>query len=422
MSGPLRERAFLRLWIAGFISEIGDWMLLVALPVFVYQLTGSAAATATTFVVALLPSLLLSPVAGVLADRWDRRLLMLGVSLVQAAALLPLLAVHDAGDLVLINVVMVAHAGLAILFEPAKNALLPTLVKPDQVAAANGLIGLNSNLARLVGASLGGVLLGFSGLAGVLLADVVSFLLAALLLLRPFRAGTVEREHPPVFRAWLEGLREIRDRGPLRVMLGVVGLMAVSQGIFVVLFVVFVTDRLGGGEAEIGVLRGVQAVGGVLGGLLVGVLARRLRAGRLLGLALLVFGLISAIGWNGPYVTMAPAFYLVLFAVIGAPGVIAGAGMMSVLQLHTADETRGRVLGSFFSLNDGFQALGMMLAGVLVVPLGLTVMLNVQAGLYALAGLVALRRWWREKPGNGGHEEGEIQTRAVSEPQPVQEA
>jgi Na+/melibiose symporter-like transporter len=324
------------------------------------------------------------------------------VSLVQAVALLPLLAVHDAGDLVLINVVMVAHAGLAILFEPAKNALLPTLVKPDQVAAANGLIGLNSNLARLIGASLGGVLLGFSGLAGVLLADVVSFLLAALLLLRPFRAGTVKREHPPVFRAWLEGLREIRDRGPLRVMLGVVGLMAVSQGIFVVLFVVFVTDRLGGGEAEIGVLRGVQAVGGVLGGLLVGVLARRLRAGRLLGLALLVFGLISAIGWNGPYVTMAPAFYLVLFAVIGAPGVIAGAGMMSVLQLHTADETRGRVLGSFFSLNDGFQALGMMLAGVLVVPLGLTVMLNVQAGLYAIAGLVALRRWWQEKPGDGG--------------------
>jgi Na+/melibiose symporter-like transporter len=402
MTGPLRERAFLRLWIAGFISEIGDWMLLVALPVFVYQLTGSAAATATTFVVALLPSLLLSPVAGVLADRWDRRRLMLGVSLVQAVALLPLLAVHDAGDLVLINVVMVAHAGLAILFEPAKNALLPTLVKPDQVAAANGLIGLNSNLARLIGASLGGVLLGFSGLAGVLLADAASFLLAALLLLRPFRADTAKREHPPVFRAWLEGLREIRDRGPLRVMLGVVGLMAVSQGIFVVLFVVFVTDRLGGGEAEIGVLRGVQAVGGVLGGLLVGVLARRLRAGRLLGLALLVFGLISAIGWNGPYMTMAPAFYLVLFAVIGAPGVIAGAGMMSVLQLHTADETRGRVLGSFFSLNDGFQALGMMLAGVLVVPLGLTVMLNVQAGLYALAGLVALHRWWQEKPGDAG--------------------
>ncbi|MEU4746252.1 MFS transporter, partial [Actinosynnema sp. NPDC023658] len=156
MTGPLGVPAFRRLWIAGFVSEIGDWVLLVALPVYVYQRTGSTAATATTFVVALLPSLALSPLAGVLADRWDRRRLMLVVSLAQAVTLLPLLT----GDLVLVNVVTAVQAGLAALFEPAKNALLPTLVPREQVPAANGLVGLNGNLARLVGASLGGLLLG----------------------------------------------------------------------------------------------------------------------------------------------------------------------------------------------------------------------------------------------------------------------
>ena len=391
MKGPLRSPAFRRLWIAGFISESGDWVLLVALPVFVYQLTGSAAATATTFVVALLPGLALSPVSGVLADRADRRKLMLAISLAQAVALLPLLAVHDAGDLLIVNGVTAVQAALAALFEPAKNALLPTLVAREDLTAANGLVGLNGNLARLVGASLGGVLLGFTGLPGVLAADIASYLLAAALLARPFEDRRAPGARAPILRAWLEGLREIRDRRPLRTTAGIAGLMALSQGIFVVLFVVFVTDRLGGGEAETGLLRGVQAVGGIAGGAFAGLLARRVRAPQLLAISLLAFGGIAAAGWNGPLLTTATGFYLVTFALVGAPGVVAVAGLLSVLQVHSADALRGRVLASFQTLMDGFQAIGMVLAGALVAPLGLGLMLDVQAGLYVLAAAVALR-------------------------------
>ena len=162
---------------------------------------------------------------------------------------------------------------------------MPALVAPERLAAANGLVGLGENLARLIGASLGGLVLAAGGLPGVLLADAISFALAAALLARPLGPARTRAEGGPVLRAWLEGLREIRDGPPLRAMTGVVGLMALSQGIFVVLFVVFVTDRLGGGEAEVGVLRGVQAVGGLLGGALAGVIARRLGAARQLALA-----------------------------------------------------------------------------------------------------------------------------------------
>jgi Na+/melibiose symporter-like transporter len=391
VKGPLRSPEFRRLWIAGFVSECGDWVLLVSLPVFVYQLTGSATATATTFVVALLPGLALSPVSGVLADRVDRRKLMLAVSFAQAAALLPLLAVHHAGDLLIVNVVTGVQAALAALFEPAKNALLPTLVAREDLPAANGLVGLNGNLARLIGASLGGALLGFTGLAGVLAADIASYLLAAALLARPLHDPLPPRAHAPVLRAWTEGLREIRDRRPLRATAGIAGLMALSQGIFVVLFVVFVTDRLGGGEAETGLLRGIQAVGGIAGGALAGLLARRVGPNRLLVGSLLAFGAIALIGWNGPHLTTALGFYLVTFAIIGAPGVVAVAGLLSVLQIHSAEALRGRVLSSFQSLMDGFQALGMLLAGALVAPLGLGLMLDFQAGLYLLAAAAALR-------------------------------
>ncbi|HWO63258.1 MAG TPA: MFS transporter [Umezawaea sp.] len=396
---------FRRLWAAWGVSSLGDGIRFAALPLLAARVTRDPqqvslvmAAQGAAWLVFALPS-------GALADRWDRRRLMLLISMLQALALLPLLAVRGVEDLVLVNVVTACQAGLAALFEPARGALLPSLVDRDDLPAANGLIGVGVNLARLLGASLGGVLLGYTGLPGVLLADAVSFLLAALLLVRGFGVTPPVVAHPPVLRAWVDGLREIAAGRQLRFMVLVVGLMAMAQGLFVVLFVVFVTERLGGGEAETGLLRGVQAVGGLLGGVLVGVLARKFVAGRLLAWSLLVFGVLAALMWNATHVTTALPFYLVAFAVLGAPGVVGGVGMMSVLQLHTSDASRGRVLSSFLSLFDGFQAVGMVVAGVLVVPLGLTALLDVQAGLYALAGLVALNHQWGHDDEQGGRDE-----------------
>jgi len=392
--------AFRRLWAAGFVSELGDWVLRVALPVYVYGLTGSAAATAATFVIGLLPSLALSPVAGVLADRLDRRRVMVAVSLAQAAVLAPLLAVDGPEQLWILNAVTAAQAALAALFEPARHALVPALVEPERLPAANGLIGLGENLARLAGAALGGILLAAGGLPAVLLADAVSFALAALLLARPLGAAAVAARGAaaPVLRSWLEGLRAIRDRPALRSLSGVVALMALSQGIFVVLFVVFVTDRLGGGEAEVGVLRAVQAVGGLLGGVLAGALARRLGAARQLALALPAFGAVAALAWNGPLLTTALGYYLVVFALAGAPGVLATAAMFSIIGAGAEAGARGRVLSSFAALTDGATALGMILAGALVAPLGLGAMLDVQAGLYVAAGLLWVRSLSRTRP------------------------
>ncbi|MFC6088892.1 MFS transporter [Saccharothrix lopnurensis] len=407
MTGPLGVPAFRRLWSAGIVSEIGDWVLLVALPVYVYQRTGSAAATATTFVVALLPSLALSPVAGVLADRWDRRRLLVVVALAQAVTLLPLLT----GDLVVLNVVTAVQSGLAALGQPAVNALLPTLVPRERVVAANGLVSLGNNLARLVGASLGGLLLGHAGVSGVVLVDAVSFLLAAALLASlprdrgPAEVAGQEAGQPagqvvPPWRAWVDGLRELR--GPLRPLLAVVVLTATGQGLFVVLFVVFVTERLGGGATEVGLLRGVQAVGGLVAGLLVGVLSRRFAPARLMGASLLAYAVIAALAWNGPLLTTGFGFYLAVFVVVGAPSVLIGVGLMSVLQLSTADEVRGRVLATFLGLFDACQGIGMVLAGALTPLLGLGALLNVQAGLSLVAGALVLATPWgalRSGPG-----------------------
>ncbi len=148
---PLREPAFRSLWLAGLVSEAGDWLLFIALPIIVYRLTGSALGTAFAFLAELGPAIVLSPLAGRLADRFDRRRVMLAVTGLQALSLLALLPANGRGGLPLVYAVIIVQSALSALFQPAQNALLPMLVGPEQLVSANSLVALNDGVARLVG-------------------------------------------------------------------------------------------------------------------------------------------------------------------------------------------------------------------------------------------------------------------------------
>ena len=439
----LRRRDFRLLWTGGLISETGDWFLLIGLPVWVLELTGSSLVTSTVFLVGLLPSLVLGPLAGVLVDRWDRRRTLVVVSLAQAAFLLPLLTVSGRDRLWVVYLVMAVEAALAQLNDPARNALVPALVARHDLVGANALIALNGNLARLVGSPLGGVLVEVAGLPGLVVGDAASFLLGAALLalvrpspkpstpavapapapgpapaLEPALAvpGPPEGErrrirsrgrrvvHSPrpgrgVLEEWVDGLRVVLGDRELRWGLVVDGLAAIAQGIFMVLFVLFVARELGGDGAEVGLLRGVQAVGGLAGGALVVGLARRLEPGRLLGTSLLVFGLISLAIWNGPALTTAGWLYIVLFMAAGIPGIGFLTGLTALVQERTPDAYLGRALATFLGSFNGLMALGMLLAGLLGDAVGVVPVLNGQAVLYLLTGLLALATLGRARLG-----------------------
>jgi MFS family permease len=431
----LRRRDFGLLWAGGLVSETGDWFLLVGLPIWVLQITGSSLVTATVFLVGLLPGLVVGPLAGVLVDRWDRRRTLVAVSLAEAACLLPLLAVDGRHDLWIVYGVMAVEASLAQLNDPARNALVPSLVAGDDLVGANALIGLNSNLARLAGSPLGGILVEVAGLPGLVIGDAVSFLLGAALIGLvgsprsavppesspgaahpdppvpgpPIREGSRSREsaspgvHSPASASagsiasprglvgeWVDGLRVALGNRELRWGLVVNGLAAVAQGIFTVLFVVFVARELGGDGADVGLLRGVQAIGGLLGGVLVVGMARRLRPGRLLGASLLLFALIDLAIWNGPLVTTAIWLYLGLFVAAGIPGIGVLTGLTALVQERTGDAYLGRVFATYLGSFNGLMAVGMLLAGLLGDAVGVVTVLNGQAVLYLLAGVVAV--------------------------------
>jgi MFS family permease len=401
MLATLRQRNFALLWFGGLISMTGDWVLFIALPIYVYTLTGSALATSVMFIAQRIPSLLLGSVAGVFVDRWDRKRTMVIANLLLALGLLPLLAVQSVEQLWIVYVVAFVESALGQFFRPAENALLPQLVGEEQLIAANSLNTLNNNLARLVGPAVGGVIAGLVGLSGVILLDVASFLVAGALIALISGAST-RASHPSaatsntvgawvaVWREWLAGLRLVRHERPIMVVFMMLAIAALGEGIMGVLFVVFVNRVLRGGALEIGWLMSAQAIGGLLGGLLVGSASRLLTPARLIGLSGILFGALDLAIFNYPAYIPGITLGLILFALVGIPGVGFMTGVSALLQTSVADQYRGRIFGALGTTQGLLMMIGTISAGALGDRLGVVTVLNMQGCGYILAGLIGL--------------------------------
>src|SRR5919199_1525059 len=143
MFALLRQRNFSCIWIGGLISLAGDWMLLTALPVYVYQSTGSTLATGAMLAARVVPRILLGSVAGVFVDRWDRRRTLVVANLLLAFGLLPLLAVDAVDRLWIVYLVAFAQATTAQFVLPAEGALLPRLLPESELVPANAMTALS---------------------------------------------------------------------------------------------------------------------------------------------------------------------------------------------------------------------------------------------------------------------------------------
>lgn len=399
---PLLRRDYALVWSAGFVSDTGDWLLMIALPLFAFSVTGSALGASTVFLAELIPLLLAGSVLGVLVDRWDHRRTMIATALLQGVALLPLLAA-SADRMGIVYAVAAVEACLGAVMTPARQALVPSLVGPADLGRANALIAVGDNLARLIGSPLGGLAFAWLGLPGVVLVDAATFVAGALLvaLSRPKPRDEREKEephaeHPPggllrrLAREWLEGALLIARSAPLRSLAVVMTLGGVAQGVFLVLFLVYATRDLHAGDAGVGLLRGVQAIGGVLGGLVTGVLIRRLGSRSLLGGGYLFFGALSLLTWNLAPVTTALAVYVALFVAMGVPAVATGTAEITLLQTTVPARALGRAVATLTTLGGAAQGLGLLLAGLLAERIDPVAILDGQAALYLLCGVVAL--------------------------------
>jgi MFS family permease len=401
MIPTLRQRDFFLAWLGGLISMMGDWVLFIALPIYIYQLTDSTLATSGMFVAGLLPALLLGSVAGVFVDRWDRKRTMIIANLVFAVIVLPLFALRSADWVWVAYVVSFGRSLVSQFFRPAENAFLPRLVAEKDLLSANSLNALNNNLARLLGPAIGGAVMGRFGINAVVLIDAISFLAAAGLIALISASGQVEKGSPDalaiaqrswqkVWREWTEGMALLRRHRGIATLLTIDAISALGEGVFSVMFVVWVHDVLEGGSRELGWLMSAQAVGGLLGGALLGSSAHRFSPVHVFGLGSIVFGVLDLALFNYPLFLSGIWIGIVLIGLVGIPTISAGAGFMTMMQQAVQDAYRGRVFGIRGTIAALLQLAGTLIAGALGGVVGPIVLLNIQGGSYILMGLIAI--------------------------------
>jgi MFS family permease len=398
MLAVLRQRNFALLWAGGLISMFGDWLLFIALPFYIYDLTGSTLATGAMFIAETLPILLFGSIGGVFADRWDRKKTMIVADLLRAALLLLLLAVRSPEWLWAIYLVVFIQSSVGQFFNPAKGALTPQLVDESLLMPANSLNSLGIELTRLIGAPLGGALMALLGLPSVVVVDCVSFVVSALLI-GLIAVPRSERAAPAttpdagiaallagVWRDLVEGLRLVRSTRWLTGLFLAMGVLMFGQGITNALLVPFVEQVLHGDAQIFGWIVTAQGIGGLIGGLLAGTIGRLFSPVRIMALSAGAMGVLVLLIVNIPVLPVV----LALLAVIGLPAVAFMVSEATMLQSGVADQYRGRVMGSYGMALALAMLIGMGVASVLGDWLGIVPMLDFVSGLYVLAGVIVL--------------------------------
>jgi MFS family permease len=385
----LANRPLTRLLGGEFVSAIGDWLYIVALLVVIYAETGDPLILGIFGAVRTLPYIVLSVPAGIVADRVDRRLVLLVTDLARGGCMLAMAAVLmlDGPVWVLISLSVLA-ACFSTFFYPAIGAYIPNLVKDErQLGPANSAWASLDNLGFVVGPVLGGLLVAAGGTTLAFLINAVTFGVIAVILwgLPPSRNVVPAHEAsvapdapsepvPPASRSALVGLGILRFVD-----------YAITGGI-AMLTVILATDILGAGEAATGYLNAAIGVGGVAGAVVSAALVLR----RSLRWPIVVGSIVMAGG--AALVGVAPGIVVAFLAIVlvSAGHLVLEVLGATIMQRVTSDAVRGRAVGALMTVDTSGEAAGSLVYPVLVATLGSAIVLGGSAILMLAATAVGL--------------------------------
>jgi len=364
------NRSFRLLWLAQVVSLLGDWFGLVASATLVAQLTGSAMAVGGLFVVRMLPPFLISPIAGVAADRYDRKGLLIAADVIRALTVVGFFFVREPAHVWLLYSLTATQLALSGVFFPARNAILPTVVSARELGTANALGATTWSVMLALGAALGGFVAGRFGVYAAFAVDAVSYLVSAALLLMirgRFRApdsGT-DRSVWAAGREYFEGLGYLRRHRDILFTAMHKALFGLTMG--GALQVVQVTLAQGvfvigeGGSTSLGLMYATAGIGTGIGPLVArrfsgddrGQLRRWIVAGYLL--AVLGLAIIS------PLLSL-PIVLLGIF-VRGLGNGVNWVFSTQLLMMFVPSEVRGRVFSTEFAAFTLAQAVSTAVGG-----------------------------------------------------------
>ncbi len=270
-----RNARYRRFWLAGVVSQIGDWFNYIGIFVLLTGLTGSGRAVSWFLLAKFLPAFLLGPVAGVLADRFDRKTILIGCDLSRALVVLAYLLVQGREQVWLVYLLAFVQESIWTFFNPARQASVPNLCTAEELNVANGLSGATWSIMLAVGAALGGFVTALAGWKTAVVVDSLTFLLSAGIMATVTLPARHRTEHPrsSLRLAELFGLRDlyegavyVRSHGRVAALLTVKSGWALSGGILVMLTVfgeqVFAENGQGGLSGVFYSMRGLGAAVG----------------------------------------------------------------------------------------------------------------------------------------------------------------
>jgi len=396
MLSLLRQRSYALLWWSALISGIGNFVLIAALPYYVYSISGSTLASGATFVSETVPMVLFSSVGGIFADRWKRKRAIVSSDGLRGLLLLPLLAVHSTASLWIVYVVAFLGSSVANFVGPFGNAALPHIVREDELPAANAAFSAGGFLAVLIGSSLGALLLQHVGLGGVVLADAATFAFSALLisLIGIAFEGRAPEASPLIpsgtrlgraWRDWLSGVRFVLEQRWVSLVFLVMMLVFLGNSMVSVCLAPFVRHVLHGSAQIYAWVLTAQGIGGVFASLFIGSTTKRIRPERLLAWSIFSLGVLDigiAVAQR-VQVTIGAAFIAGVVVLFGI------ASMNTLVQAKVPDGLRGRVSGAFLTASALMSLMGSLIASVWADRIGIRLMLGIGGAVFAVAGLTA---------------------------------
>lgn len=399
-----RNPAFRRLWLSQLVSQTGDRASAVALLGLVLGLTGSGFLAGAILAANLLSPLLVFPVVSAVVDRLPRQRLMVAAHLMAAAMALAMTLVLSSGTVWVGIAAVLGVATMNAFSRPASQAALPNLVDAPDLGRANALLASTQGITLGIGPVVGGVGAAYVGHDAVFVANAVSFVLAAILVVS-IRGRFAEAARGPAVERALgqvrEGLAYVRSDAPTRYLVAIKALFALAGGGAFVLLPVFATRVFSAGEVGIGVLMAARGMGALIGPFLA-----RAVVGENESRLFVVLGACAGL-FGGAYALFAatPVIWLALPLVTIAH--IGGFALWTMesygLQRTTPDQLRGRVFALDFTLASALMALSMLATGRLVESVDARVLMVAESViLIACAGAwtVVTRRFWR--PARGG--------------------
>jgi MFS family permease len=397
----LRNRSLVRLLFGEFVSSIGDWLYLVAIMVVVYQVTSDPVVLGIVGAARLVPFVVLSVPAGIIADRHDRRLILLSTDIARGILMVVLagLVATDAPVVLIVLIAILAACGSAF-FGPAIGAYLPTVVADERdLGPANSLWATLDNLAYFIGPAIAGLLIAAGGLGWAFLLNAASFGVVAVVLVtlpsgRPEKGPMASTSEEESVTPTPDAPAEVISRGALLGRMAgpiVVDAATSLTGVGLsILLVMLAIDQLQAGPQAVGYLEASTGIGGVVAGIIAGwFVARRLDvpligSAIVSGVGLLVLSMTTSLGVALAAVGIAVGAVLIMDIVV-----------TTVVQRQIPDALRGRAMGLLQMTGVTSALLGSLLAPVLAGWLGLTPVLagmGIVLVVAAITGMVILRR------------------------------